>query len=157
LREAINESRTMTALGSSSVPSKVIVQMAEELRELVVMAELHSKALSSINQVIGAQAECVTGCEASCISIGLAACMMGSDIANIRQLPVTQALNKETIQQGRKARFGGFVPQLTRLARGKIVEKNNAEPYCRHHLEEAISINKAATLNVAERATCVAS
>lgn len=90
LKEVINVSGTMTALGSSSVPPEVIAAMADVLPRFVDMVELQREANRVIQRVIGAEAGCITSCAAAGIAVSVAACMTGTDMAKSNNSPIPQ-------------------------------------------------------------------
>lgn len=154
LKEVINVAGTMTALGSSSVPPEVIEAMADVLPRFVDMVHLQQQACRVIRRVIGAEAGCVTSCAAAGIAISVAACMTGSDLAKVEQLPDTTGLKNEVIvQKGHVVWFGASVSQMVRLTGAKAVEIGDANRAGTYQLEGAISENTAAALYVVSHHT----
>ncbi len=154
LKEVINVSGTMTALGSSSVPPEVIEAMADVLPRFVDMVRLQQQACRVIRRVIGAEAGCVTSCAAAGIAISVAACMTGADLAKVEQLPDTTGLKNEVIiQKGHVVWFGASVPQMVRLTGAKVVEIGDATRAGTYQLEGAINENTAAALYVVSHHT----
>ena len=154
LKEVINVSGTMTALGSSSVPPEVIEAMADVLPRFVDMVHLQQQACRVIRRVIGAEAGCVTSCAAAGIAISVAACMTGADLAKVEQLPDTTGLKNEVIiQKGHVVWFGASVPQMVRLTGAKVVEIGDATRAGTYQLEGAINENTAAALYVVSHHT----
>jgi len=123
----INASGTMTSLGSSSVPTEVITAMAEVLPEFVDIARLQRKASDVICRVTGAQAGCIVSCSSAAIAIGVAACLVGDNLARAERLPLDVGCRNEVIlQKGHSVWFGGALPQMIRLAGARVVEIGHA-------------------------------
>lgn len=154
LKEVINVSGTMTALGSSSVPPEVIAAMADVLPKFVDMVELQREANRVIQRVIGAEAGCITSCAAAGIAVSVAACMTGTDMAKVEQLPDTTGLRNEVlIQRGHVVWFGASVPQMVRLAGARVVEIGDATRAGLYQLAGAIRESTAAILYVVSHHT----
>jgi L-seryl-tRNA(Ser) seleniumtransferase len=152
--EVINVAGTMTAFGSCSVAPEVIEAMVEVLPKFVDMLELQREASKVIRLVTGAEAGCVTSCAAAGIAIGVAACMTGSDLAKVEQLPDTTGLKNEVvIQRGHVVWFGASVTQMVRLAGAKVVEIGDTNRAGVYQLEAAINENTAAALYVVSHHT----
>jgi len=149
LRPIINVSGTMTALGASIVVPEAVAAMQAVLPEFVEMGGLHRKVSQVIARLCGAEAGTVTACTSSGITLAIAGCMTGADLARIEQLPDTAGMRDEVpIQQGHMVYYGAPVEQAIRLA-GAVVrpigQATRAAPY---HLEAALSERTAAALYV---------
>ncbi len=154
VREVINVSGTMTALGSCSVASEVIEAMVGVLPKFVDMVDLQRKASKVVQQVVGAEAGCITSCAAAGIAISVAACMTGPDMAKVEQLPDTTGLRDEVIiQRGHVVWFGASVTQMARLSGAKVVEIGDATRAGVYQLEGAFRENTAAALYVVSHHT----
>ena len=94
LRRVINASGTLTAYGQSGALPAVITAMADALPLFFEMPVLHARASETIARVTGAEAGFATGCAAAGITIGIAACLAGTDPAKIAQLPDTTHLRQ---------------------------------------------------------------
>ncbi|QAA76998.1 MAG: L-seryl-tRNA(Sec) selenium transferase-related protein [Candidatus Bipolaricaulis sibiricus] len=154
IREVINVSGTMTALGSCSVAPEVIQAMVEVLPKFVDMVDLQRQASKVIRRVIGAEAGCITSSAAAGMAICVAACMTGRDMARVEQLPDTTGLKDEVvIQRGHVVWFGASVPQMVRLSGAKVVEIGDATRAGVYQLEGRLCENTAAALYVVSHHT----
>jgi uncharacterized pyridoxal phosphate-dependent enzyme len=117
LRPVINVSGTMTFLGASIVVPEAIEAMARMLPQFVEIGDLQRKASAVIARLTGAEAGTVTASTASGISIAIAGCMAGHDLARIEQLPDPRGMKHEVpIQRGHMVHYGAPVEQAIRLA-----------------------------------------
>ncbi|MGQ9732864.1 MAG: aminotransferase class V-fold PLP-dependent enzyme [Candidatus Zipacnadales bacterium] len=155
IREVINVSGTMTALGSCSVAPEVIEAMVEVLPKFVDMIDLQREASQVIQRVIGAEAGCISSCAAAGIAISVAACMTGPEMAKVEQLPNTSGLLRDEVilQRGHVVWFGASVPQMVRLSGAKVVEIGDATRAGIYQLEHAINDHTAAALYVVSHHT----
>ncbi len=154
LREVINVSGTMTALGASAAPPEVVEAVAGILPRFVDMSQLQQKAGAVIARVIGAEAGCVTACAASGIAVGVAACLTGLDVAKAEQLPDTRDLKDEVvIQKGHLVWFGASVGQLIRLSGARPVEVGDATRAGAYQLAGALGERTAAAVYVTSHHT----
>jgi L-seryl-tRNA(Ser) seleniumtransferase len=149
LRPIINVSGTMTSLGASIVVPEA-VQMAEGiLSEFVEINELHRRASTTIAQATGAEAGCVTASCSAGITIAVAGCMTGADLARIEQLPDATGMKDEVlIQAGHMVYYGAPIEQALRLTGAKVLpvgQSTFARPY---HLAGKISEQTAAAVYV---------
>ena len=149
LRPIINVSGTMTALGASIVVPEA-VQMAEGiLSEFVEINELHRRACTTIAQATGAEAGCITASCSAGITIAVAGCMTGADLARIEQLPDAAGMKDEVlIQAGHMVYYGAPIEQALRLTGAKVVpvgQSTFARPY---HLAGRINERTAAAVFV---------
>ena len=84
------------------------------------MDVVHARASAAIAAATGAEAGFVTACAAAGITVGIAACMAGSDPARIAQLPDASGMKDEVlIQLGHCVDYGAPVTQGIRLAGAK--------------------------------------
>lgn len=154
LREVINASGTMTAIGASSVEPEVIDAMADVLPKFIAMDDLQAKASQTIARVVHAEAGCVTASAAAGIAVSLAACMVGADFYAAERLPDTDGIaNEVIIQRGHMVWYGASVGQLVRLAGGRLVEIGDATRAGAYQLEGAINDRTAAALYVTSHHT----
>ena len=149
LRPIINVSGTMTALGASIVVPEA-VQMAEGiLSEFVEINELHRRASTTIAQATGAEAGCITASCSAGITIAVAGCMTGADLARIEQLPDAAGMKDEVlIQAGHMVYYGAPIEQALRLTGAKVVpvgQSTFARPY---HLAGKINERTSAAVFV---------
>src|SRR5690348_10445160 len=87
LRQIINVSGTMTALGASIVVPEAIDAMTRGLPQFFDMSGLHRYASRVIADLTGGEAGFVTASCASGITIAAAAAMTGTDLTAIEHLP----------------------------------------------------------------------
>ena len=87
LRPIINVSGTMTALGASIVVPEAVKVASEVLPEWVEVNDLHRKASAAIARLTGSEAGFVTASASAGITLAIAGCMTGPDLAKIEQLP----------------------------------------------------------------------
>ncbi|WP_229750320.1 SelA-like pyridoxal phosphate-dependent enzyme [Paenibacillus nasutitermitis] len=150
LKRVINAAGTMTYLGSSRVSPRVIEAMNLILPEFVDMRELQQKAGSLIARATGAEAGCITASAAAGIAVATAACMTGSDLWYIEQLPDTASMRSEIIiQKGHSVSFGAGLAQTIRITGASCVEIGSATQCGCYQLRGAINDNTAALVYVA--------
>ena len=117
LRKVINASGTMTFLGASIVVPEAVEAMARVLPQFVEIGDLQRKASAAIARLTGAEAGTVTASTASGITVAIAACMTGADLARIEQLPDICGMKHEVpLQRGHMVNYGAPVEQAVRLA-----------------------------------------
>jgi len=149
LRPVINVSGTMTFLGASIVVPEAIEAMARLLPEFVEIADLQRKASAAIARLTGAEAGTVTASTASGISVAIAGCMTGADLARIEQLPDARGMRHEVpIQRGHMVNYGAPVEQAVRLAGATVRPFGGATDARPYQLEAALSDQTAAALYV---------
>jgi L-seryl-tRNA(Ser) seleniumtransferase len=123
LRRVINACGKMTSLAGAKVLPEIAEIAADSLRHFFVLDELQAAAGRVIAEASGAESGCVTACTAAGITLGVAACMTGNDIAKALQLPDAEGLpSRVLIQKGHCIDYGNPVTQSIRLAGAKAVE-----------------------------------
>lgn len=123
LTRVINACGKMTSLAAAQARPEVIAAAAEALRHFFILDELQAAAGRVIAEVSGAESGCVTACTAAGITLGVAACMTGNDVARVWQLPDTGGLpSRVLIQKGHCVDYGQPVTQAIRLAGATAVE-----------------------------------
>lgn len=116
-RRVINAWGTATPFGVSRCDAVVAQAAADMLRRYVVTAELQALAGARIARWSGAQAACVTHCTAAALTLSAAACMAGSDLARIAQLPDAQDLPRRIpMLAAHQVNYGQPIAQALRLA-----------------------------------------
>jgi D-glucosaminate-6-phosphate ammonia-lyase len=154
LKQVINASGTMTALGAAAANQEAIDAAAAILIRAVEMPELHRAASLAIARATGAEAGCVTACAGAGISVAVAATMTGDDLARIERLPDTSGLKGEVIlQKGHNCHFSGEIAQMVRLAGASVVEIGTVNRAMGYQLEGALSERTAAALYVVSHQT----
>src|SRR5215468_5387251 len=97
LRRIINVSGTMTSLGASIVVPEAVHTIEGVLTEFVEINELHRRASATIARATAAEAGCITASCSSGITVSVAGCMTGADLARIEQLPDTAGMKDEVL------------------------------------------------------------
>lgn len=152
--DIINAAGTMTSLGSSSVPSEVIDAMTHVLPRFVDILSLQEQASVVIREVTTAEAGCVTACAAAGIAVSTAACMTGTDLAKVEQLPETAGLRDEVVlQKAHSVWFGGRIAQMIRLSGAAPLEIGDATRCGIYQLKAALGERTAAALYVVSHHT----
>ena len=99
LRTVINASGTLTRLGGSRMAPEVLAAMAEAAAAFVPIDALQARAGEIIADVTGAEAGYVVTGAAAGLSLGVAACIAGMDVAAMDRLPDTTGLKDEVVVQ----------------------------------------------------------
>ena len=149
LRQIINVSGTMTALGASIVVPEAIDAMTRTLPQFFEMGALHKLASKVIAELTGGEAGFVTASCASGITVSVAAAMTGSDLLAIERLPDTTGLKNEVLMlTGHMVSFGAPVEQMVRLSGAKVVPVGQATSSSAYQLAGSITDRTAAALFV---------
>lgn len=149
LRQIINVSGTMTALGASIAVPEAIEAMARGLPQFFEMGALHRYASGVIADLTGAEAGFVTASCASGITVAVAAAMTGSNLHAIEQLPDTSGLKNEVLMlSGHMVSFGAPVEQMVRLTGAKVVPVGQATSSSAYQLAGSITDRTAAAVFV---------
>lgn len=123
LRRVINCCGKMTHLAGAIVLPEIVEAAAESMRHFFVLDELQAAAGRIIAEATGAEHGCVTACTAAGITLGVAACMTGSNIAKVHQLPDASGMpSRVLIQKGHCIDYGNPITQSIRLAGATCVE-----------------------------------
>src|SRR5215211_1982252 len=99
LRTVINASGTLTRLGGSRMVPEVLAAMAEAAASFVPLDDLQARAGEIIAEVTGAEAGYVVSGATAGLSLGVAACITGMDVAAMDRLPDTSGLKDEVVVQ----------------------------------------------------------
>jgi L-seryl-tRNA(Ser) seleniumtransferase len=149
LRQIINVSGTMTALGASIAVPEAIDAIARALPQFFDMSALHRYASGVIADLTGAEAGFVTASCASGITVAVAAAMTGTDLHAIEQLPDTTGLKNEVLMlSGHMVSFGAPVEQMVRLSGAKVVPVGQATSSAAYQLSGSINERTAAAVYV---------
>jgi len=149
LRSVINVSGTMTFLGASIVGPEAIDAMARVLPEFVEIGDLQRKACAVIARLTGAEAGTVTACTGSGITLAIAGCMTGADLARIEQLPDAAGMKHEVpLQRGHMVNYGAPVEQAVRLAGATVRTFGGATDARPYQLRATLNDHSAAALYV---------
>lgn len=145
LRQVINASGKMTALGASAVHPEVGAVLAAAAGDYVVIEELYEAAGERIAKATGAAFAVPTIGAASGIAISVAACIAGTDIGAVELLPLTTTTRTEIVlPKGHAVHFGGSIIQMMRIGGGVPVEAGHANLVTAAHIESAINERTAA-------------
>ncbi len=154
LRPIINASGTMTTLGASMMVPEAVEAMAAIGPHFVEMGELHKQASRVIAKATDAQAGTVTASTAAGIALAIAACMTGSDLGRIEQLPdITGMKDEVVVQLGHLVDFGHPIDQDIRITGCRVRLIGQATESKIHQLEHALGPNTAAALYVVSHHT----
>lgn len=155
LRPVINVSGTMTYLGASIAVPHVVETVGAVLTQFVEIADLQRRASATIARLCGSEAGFVTASAAAGITLSVAGCMTGDDLAAIERLPDTTgfARNEVPIQAGHMVNYGAPVEQAIRLAGAKVVTVGQATEAKPYQLEGAITDRTAAIVYVVSHHT----
>ncbi len=149
LRRIINVSGTMTSLGASIVVPEAVQTVDGILTEFVEINALQRRASATIAQATGAEAGCVTASCSAGITIAVAGCMTGADLARIEQLPDAAGMKDEVvIMTGHMVYYGAPIEQAIRLAGARVVPVGQATHARPFHLAGRISERTAAAVYV---------
>ena len=141
VRPIINASGTTTAYGGTRLRPEAMEVMEKAARVLVDIHELNREAGKTIAETIGAEAAFVSSGASGGLVLQAAACIAGSDPANMSQLPDTTGLKNEIIIQN-SHRFP--YDQCYRVAGGKLVGIGSGRSCQPWELEAAYTENTAA-------------
>lgn len=154
LRPIINVSGTMTSLGASIVVPEAVRAVAAILPQFVEVHELQRRASRAIAAACGAEAGFVTASAAAGISLAIAGCMTGADLARVERLPDTAGMKDEVaVQLGHMVGYGAPIDQAIRLTGARVVGVGQATEVRRYQLEGALSERTAAVLFVVSHHT----
>ena len=149
LRPIINVSGTMTHLGASIAVPAAVEAARSIMGEFVEMPALHRLASKTIARLTGAEAGFVTASCASAITIAVAACMTGADLARVEQLPDPAGMkHRVAMMPGHMISFGAPVEQSVRLAGASVVPFGQATGVKPYQLVAALDADTAAALYV---------
>lgn len=145
LRQVINASGKMTALGATAVAAEVAEALARGAQDYVVMEELLAAAGERIARATGAEFAVPTIGAAAGIAIATAACVAGTDLAAIEALPDSLGRpNEVVLPKGHSVHFGGSITQMIRLGGGQPVEAGHANLVTAEHVERALTARTVA-------------
>src|SRR5215216_820488 len=99
LRTVINASGTLTRLGGSRMAPEVLTAMADAAASFVPIDALQARAGEIIAEVTDAEAGYVVSGAAAGLSLGVAACVAGMDVAVMDRLPDTSGFKDEVVVQ----------------------------------------------------------
>lgn len=149
LTPVINASGTMTSLGASRVVPEAIEAGAAIQSAFVRIDELQARASRVIARLTGAEAGFVAACSAAGMSLGVAACVTGANLARIERLPDVEGLPDEVlVQAGHLVHYGAPIEQSVTITGARVVPLGTAARVESFHLEDRIGERTAAALFV---------
>jgi len=149
LRRVINAAGKMTYLGASAVQPGVAAALAEAAGGYVEMDRLMDQAGNLIARATGAEAGMVTCAGAAGLAISFAACIAGTDLTTVQQVPAVRTPRRKVVlQKGHAIDFGAQMVQMIRMAGGRPVEIGSANKTKLAHLTGALGPEVAAVLYV---------
>jgi L-seryl-tRNA(Ser) seleniumtransferase len=144
----------MTALGASIVVPEAVRAVTAILPQFVEINDLQRRASRSIAEACGAEAGFVTASAAAGISLAIAGCMTGADLARVERLPNTTGMKDEVaVQLGHLVGYGAPIDQAIRLTGAKVVGVGQATDVRPYQLEGALNELTAAILFVVSHHT----
>jgi D-glucosaminate-6-phosphate ammonia-lyase len=154
LTRVINLSGPLTMYGTSSSSQHVCAAAAESLRHHWDMDELFGRAGELIAEWSGAEAGTLTACSASGITLAVAACMTGTDIGRVGQLPDPSGMKSEVLlQKGHSVNFGAPIEQMIRLAGATVREVGTVNRTTTEQIRAGLSERTAAAMFVVSHHT----
>ncbi|MGL5514638.1 MAG: DgaE family pyridoxal phosphate-dependent ammonia lyase [Sporomusa sp.] len=149
LKQVINASGKMTALGASAVQPEIAQALGAAAMDYVEIDELLIAAGQIIARATGAEDGCPTAGAAPAIAIAVAAVITGTNLTLAEALPNSDGLKNEIIlQKGHAINFGAAIPQMISLGGGKVKEVGQANLVEKCHIEQAITDKTAALFYV---------
>lgn len=149
LKQVINASGKMTALGASAVSEEVAQTLKEASQNYVDIDEIMELTGTVIAEVTGAEDGCPTSSAAAGIAISVASVIAGTNLTHIERLPYSDGLkNQVIVQKGQQIHFGASIAQMISLGGGKVVEVGQANKVEAEHIEEAINEHTAALMYI---------
>ena len=146
IRTVINARGYSTKVGGCLMSTEVIRAMQEAGRFFVRIEDLQEAASKVIAAATGAEAGMVTSGASAALTLGVAACIAGLDVAKMNALPDTRALRNQVVVQ--RLHRNDYDHAL-RLAGGDIVEVGFNYATFPYELKDAISDKTAAVFFLA--------
>lgn len=148
-RRIINVSGTMTGLGASVTWPEARVATAETMGHFVAMHELQARASETIARLTGAEAGCVTASASAGISLGVAACLTGTDVGRIQALPLDPGPRPGVVvQAGHLCDYGAPVETAVHLTGADVHPVGTSTLCTDYQLAAALDDTVAAALYV---------
>lgn len=137
----IQAAGTKSSYGGSRMSEEVLEAIFSASRSFVSISELNRKIGKYIAEITGAESGMVTSGAGSGVVLSIAACMTGTNIAKIRQLPNTDGMKDEMIIQ--KIHRGSYSHMYT-FSGAKLIEIGNINECLPEELESAFTEKTAA-------------
>ncbi|QQE79732.1 aminotransferase class V-fold PLP-dependent enzyme [Alicyclobacillus sp. SO9] len=141
VRTIIHAGGTKTTHGGSRVHPSVFDAMKIASESFVDIVELNRKIGEYIAEITGAEAGMITSGAASGVVLSIAACMTGTDISKIRQLPKSDGMKNEVVIQ--RIHRGGYSHMYT-FTGATIVDVGDVNDCLPEELAHAITSQTAA-------------
>jgi L-seryl-tRNA(Ser) seleniumtransferase len=149
LRRFINLCGAPTVYGGFGACDAAIEAARRILPLAVDIADFQRVASETIAAASGAEAGCVTGCAAAGVSVAVAACMTGDDLAAIGRLPDAGGLRRRVVMQAaHDFNCGATARQLVALPGAELVMVGDARTCTESDLRDALDGSVAAGLFV---------
>ena len=142
IKKVINSSGNNSRLGSSVLSLEVLHAMNEASKIYVNMNELHLRCGKFIAQITGAEAGLITSGAAGGLLLSVAACITGTNIALISELPKAAKGKEIIIQKGHRTGYD----QAVRTFGVNLIEVGIPYQTYPEQIENAINENTAAIL-----------
>jgi uncharacterized pyridoxal phosphate-dependent enzyme len=145
VRTIINARAATTAVGGTLMPPEVLDAMVDAANGFVVIEELNAAVGQLIARCTGAEAGYVTSGSAAGMLLAVAACMTGSDVSKIKQLPDSTGMPDEVvIHRAHRINYD----QMFRAPGARLVEIGIPSGTQSWELEHAIGERTAAVVFV---------
>src|SRR5919197_2807742 len=99
VKPVINARGNATVLGGSTPSPRVKAAMEQAERYFVDMQDLLARTGEIIARLLGVEAAYITPGEAAAMALGTAACITGTDVEKMAQLPDTTGLKNKVVMQ----------------------------------------------------------
>ena len=142
IKKVINASGNNSRLGSSVLSQEVLHAMNEASKIYVNMNELHLRCGEFIAQITGAEAGLITSGAAGGLLLSAAACITGTNIALISELPKAAKGKEIIIQKGHRTGYD----QAIRTFGVNLIEVGIPYQTYPEQIENAINENTVAIL-----------
>lgn len=151
LRRVINACGKMTHLSGAIVLPEIAEAARESMNHFFLLDELQQKAGELIAEASGAESGCVTACTSAGITLCVAACLTGNNLARVLRLPDTDGgPSRVVIQKGHCVNYGAPVTQAIRLAGAIPVEVGSVNRCLAEDLQYAIEMPGVAAVVAVE-------
>lgn len=150
LKQVINASGRMTALGVSTPPAEVVEAMTHGLSQYFEMKDLVDKTGEYIARVLGVEAATIVSCAAAGVAQSVAAMTVKDDqhlLVNLHAMHMSGP-TEIVLPKGHNVNFGAPIGTMVALGGGRIVEAGWGNECSAAQLEGAVGPNTAAILYV---------
>ena len=145
----VNVSGTMTSLGASIAAPGVADATSQALGHFVSMHEAQARASRVIARATGAKAGFLTASASGGITLCVAGCMTGLDLARAEALPGdTGTAFEVVVQAGHLCGYGAPIANAIELAGADVRVAGQSTLCADHQVEGAIGVQTAAALYV---------